>query len=80
MKRLYLDSNILIAYYSTDKSEEHKQKLVAAALAIFADLKDVQLYTSMWAVTEMVNILMSQKKMDRGESRNSKTNLSAKNG
>ncbi|MGB9312847.1 MAG: type II toxin-antitoxin system VapC family toxin [Candidatus Acidiferrales bacterium] len=67
MKRLYLDSNILIAYYSTDKSEEHKQKLVAAALAIFADLKDVQLYTSMWAVTEMVNILMSQKKMDRGE-------------
>jgi predicted nucleic acid-binding protein len=67
MKRLYLDSNVLIAYYSTDKSEEHKRKLIEAALAVFAQLKDVQLCTSMWAVTEMVNVLVSQKKMDRGE-------------
>lgn len=37
------------------------------ALSIFAQLKDVQLCTSMWAVTEMVNILVSQKKMDRGD-------------
>jgi predicted nucleic acid-binding protein len=38
-----------------------------SALAVFADLKDVQLCTSMWAITEMVNILVSRKKMDRGE-------------
>jgi predicted nucleic acid-binding protein len=33
---------------------------------VFADLKDVQLCTSMWAVTEMVNILVSRKNLDRG--------------
>lgn len=67
MKRIYLDSNVLIAHFSVDKAEEAKKKLVESALAVFAQLKDVQLCTSMWAVTEMVNILVSNKKMDRGE-------------
>jgi predicted nucleic acid-binding protein len=39
---------------------------VEQAFAVFADLKDVQLCTSMWAVTEMVNILVSRKNLDRG--------------
>lgn len=39
--------------------------MVEDALAVFAELKDIQLCTSMWAVTEMVNILVSSKKMDR---------------
>jgi predicted nucleic acid-binding protein len=67
MNRVYLDSNILIAYFSTDKTEEAKKKSVEAALAVFAQLKDAQLCTSMWAITEMVNILVSGKKMNRGE-------------
>ncbi len=67
MNRIYLDSNVLIAYYSTDKAEETKRKAVEQALAVFADLKDVQLCTSMWAVTEMVNILVSRKNLDRGD-------------
>jgi predicted nucleic acid-binding protein len=66
MKRIYLDSNILIAYQSSDKAEEHKKKMVDNALTVFGQLKDIQLCTSMWAVTEMVNILVSRKKMDRG--------------
>jgi predicted nucleic acid-binding protein len=66
MKRIYLDSNILIAYHSLDKAEETKKNMVENALAVFAELKDVQLCTSMWAVTEMVNILVSHKNMDRG--------------
>jgi predicted nucleic acid-binding protein len=67
MKRIYLDSNVLIAHFSVDKAEEAKKKLVESALVVFAQLKDVQLCTSMWAITEMVNILVSNKKMDRGE-------------
>ena len=67
MNRIYLDSNILIAHYSTDRPEEIKKKLVADALAVFSQLKDVQLCTSMWAITETVNILVSNKKMDRGD-------------
>ena len=67
MKRIYLDSNILIAHFSVDKAEEAKRKLVENALAVFAQLKDVQLCTSIWAITEMVNILVSNKKMDRAD-------------
>jgi predicted nucleic acid-binding protein len=66
MKRIYLDSNVLIAYHSLDKAEETKKQMVDEALAVVAELKDVQLCTSMWAVTEMVNILVSRKKLDRG--------------
>lgn len=66
MKRVYLDSNVLIAYHSLDKAEETKKKMVEAALTVFAQLSDIQLCTSMWAVTEMVNILVSRKNMDRG--------------
>jgi len=66
MKRIYLDSNILISYFSTDRAEETKNKLVSEALAVFAQLKDLQLCTSIWAITEMVNILVSQKRMPLG--------------
>jgi predicted nucleic acid-binding protein len=67
MRRMYIDSNVLIAYFSVDKAEESKKKMVENALAVFAQLKDAQLCTSMWAVTEMVNILVSGKGMDRIE-------------
>jgi len=65
MKRIYLDSNILIAHYSIDKTEDSKRELVKNALSVFSQLKDIRLCTSVWAVTEMVNILVSSKKMDR---------------
>ena len=67
MKRIYLDSNILIAHFSSDKAEEDNKKLVENALKIFGNLKDVQICTSMWSVTEMVNILISRTKMHRGD-------------
>ncbi len=61
-----MDSNVLIAHYSADKAEEANKQLVENALDVFAVL-DVQLCTSMWAVTEMVNVLVSNKKMNRGD-------------
>ena len=64
MRSIYLDSNILIAYYSPDKQESHKKQMVQRALDVFAKARDVWLCTSIWAVTEMVNILVSSKKMD----------------
>ncbi len=54
MRRIYLDSNILIAHYAVDKAEETKKKLVDNALCVFGELRDVELCTSMWALTEMV--------------------------
>jgi predicted nucleic acid-binding protein len=67
MRRIYLDSNILIAHYSIDRAEETKKELVENALDAYDQLKDVQLCTSVWAITEMVNILVSNKKMGRGD-------------
>lgn len=67
MRRIYLDSNILISHFSKDKAEEIKRQKVGNSLTVFGDLRDVQLCTSMWAITEMVNVLVSQKKIDRGE-------------
>jgi len=67
MKRIYLDSNILIAHYSIDRAEESKKAFVENALTAFAQLQDVGLCTSVWAITEMVNILVSNKKMGRGD-------------
>lgn len=40
--------------------------MVEDALLVFAELKDVQLCTSMWALTETFNVLVSKLKMDRG--------------
>jgi predicted nucleic acid-binding protein len=67
MTRIYLDSNVLIAVYALDKAEEVKKRQVEIALDVFAKLQDVQLCTSPWAVTEAVNVLISQKQMDRGD-------------
>ena len=67
MKRIYLDSNILIAHYAVDKAEEAKRSLLDNALAAFDQFKEVQLCTSVWAITEMVNILVSNKKMNHGD-------------
>jgi len=63
MRRIYLDSNILIAHFSLDKAEEPKKVLVENALKVLAELRDLQLWTSTWAVTEMVNVLISSKRM-----------------
>jgi predicted nucleic acid-binding protein len=63
VKSIYLDSNVLIAYYSGHRTEQTKNQLVHTALAVFAKAKDVWLCTSVWAVTEMVNILISSKRI-----------------
>ena len=63
MRSIYLDSNILISYYSTDPREAPKKKMVQRALDVFARARDVYLCTSIWALTETVNILISEKKM-----------------
>src|SRR5271155_1438683 len=66
MRSIYLDSNILIAYFSPNPSEAAKKRMVQSALRVFASAEDVWLCTSVWAVTEMVNILISSGNVDPG--------------
>jgi predicted nucleic acid-binding protein len=76
MRSIYLDSNILIAHYSSGRSEEFKKIMVQRALDVFSSARDVWLCTSVWAVTEMVNILISSKKMNPGKVAEIETRLS----
>lgn len=66
MTRIYLDTNVLIAYYTDDQAEREKKELVEKALAVFDQLADIELCTSQWAVSEMVKVLVKTKQMDRG--------------
>jgi predicted nucleic acid-binding protein len=63
MRSIYLDSNILIAYYAPDRQEAQKKRMVYRALDVFAKARDVYLCTSVWAVTETVNTLIAKKRM-----------------
>jgi predicted nucleic acid-binding protein len=67
MRYIYLDSNILIAYYAKDKAEKDKNKMISEALDVFAQSQDAQLCISMWTIAEMANILISNKKMKPGK-------------
>jgi len=67
LNHIYLDSNILVAFYATDQTEGPKRKLVEQALSVFAELQNVQLCTSMWSITETIYVLLSKKKMNRAD-------------
>lgn len=64
MKKIYLDTNIFVSYFSGAASNRDQKKEVVAAFEVLAQLKDVELWTSMWAITEMVKVLMLTIKMD----------------
>ncbi len=66
MTRIYLDANVLVAYYATDEAEREKKKLVEKALSVFHQLAEFELCTSQWAVSEMMKILVRTKGMERG--------------
>jgi len=63
MDQIYLDSNILIAWYATDSAESSRKALVQRAFEAFAKLEDTQLCTSMWALAEAYKVLLSKKRM-----------------
>jgi predicted nucleic acid-binding protein len=66
VRSIYVDSNILISYYSVHRTEQRKKAMVQNALDIFERAADVVLCTSEWAQVEMVNILTSSMKMSPG--------------
>lgn len=61
MRKIYLDTNIFIAYYSAAESNKEQKEQVLAALSVFPLLSDVELWTSMWTITEMVKVLIKSK-------------------
>jgi predicted nucleic acid-binding protein len=62
MNKIYLDSCILIAYFSNNKEEKENKKEVRRILKIFEEL-NAEFYISNWTISEMMNILLSRHKM-----------------
>ena len=67
MKKNYLDTNILVAAFSDADSDKENKKLVEQVFDTFSQLKDVELWSSMWAITEMVKALIANQKMKAGD-------------
>jgi len=62
MNQLYLDSCILIAFFSKHKEEKEKKKEIKRIFSIFKGLEDVQLVISSWTIAEMMNVMISRHK------------------
>ena len=75
MKKIYLDTNILVSSFSSAASDQQQQKAVVEIFKIFSELKDVEIWTSMWAVTEMVKALTINVKMEPQKVSEIETNL-----
>lgn len=63
-KKIYLDSCILVAYFSNDSAEKTRKVQLKNAFKLIEDLKlDVEIFVSRWAIAEMMNVLISNHKM-----------------
>ncbi len=61
--KIYLDTNIFVSYFSPLRDNEEQKKFVIDAFKVFEQLEDVELWTSMWTITEMVKVLILSIKM-----------------
>lgn len=62
--KIYLDTNIFVSYFSNLDDNKEQKGFVVEAFKIFEQLKDMELWTSMWAITELVKVLIIKIKMD----------------
>ena len=62
-RRIYVDTNILVAYHATGKKrEKERRKHIIASLKVIGGL-DVELVTSSWTVTEFAKAMINVKEM-----------------
>ena len=64
MNKIYLDANIFISYYSPLTDNDSQKEAVIKAFKVLEQIKDIELWTSMWTITEMVKVLILNIKLD----------------
>ncbi len=64
MKKIYLDSNVLVCFYSEQESDRNQKQATIDAFEVLSQLKDTQLCTSFWTITEVVKSLTLKAKID----------------
>lgn len=63
MNKIYFDSCILVAFFSTHKEEEQKKKEIYRVFRIFEKLQDVEFFISSWTIAEMMNVMLCRHKL-----------------
>ncbi len=61
--RIYLDSCVLIAFFSTHEEEKENKKEINSVLSIMEEIKDIELCISHWTISEFINIMLSRHKL-----------------
>ncbi len=69
-RKVYVDSNILVAYFAKGKFRETvKKRQLIAAFSVIANL-NIELFSSEWTITEFVKVMINEKKMSPKEINN----------
>lgn len=64
MTKIYLDTCIFVADYSGLETDRTHKTNIASAFNVFSNLKNIELLTSMWSMTELVRVLTNTIHMD----------------
>lgn len=75
MKKIYLDTNIFVCSFSGAESNVIQCDQVKKVFGIISILKDVELWSSYWAITELVKVLIKKIGMDPLKVAEIETNL-----
>lgn len=62
--KIYLDSCILVAYFSNIDREKEKREQVMNVFQLFQNSNDVEIFISHWTISEMMNVMLSSMKLD----------------
>lgn len=61
MRKIYVDTCILVAYFSHDPKEASRKLQIVGAFKVLSNLEDIKLYISMWTITEFIKVMINVK-------------------
>ncbi|MBU2615618.1 MAG: PIN domain-containing protein [Nanoarchaeota archaeon] len=60
--KIYLDSCILISYFSKHKEERKNKKIINKTIKLMEKIEDLEIFISSWGIAEMMNVMLSRQK------------------
>jgi len=60
--KIYLDSGILISYFSKHKEEKENKKIINNAIKLMEKIEGLEIFISSWGIAEMMNVMLSRQK------------------
>jgi predicted nucleic acid-binding protein len=60
--KIYLDSCILISYFSKHREEKENKKIIENIIKLMEKIEDLEIFISSWGIAEMMNVMLSRQK------------------